>query len=94
LEALLANEFQTKTLTCGNEEMVPSGLGYGPGTPQTCSIVGTLKGERSVSGSVYVSPFSLNTSIKADFRQLDTKYGFSAGNTWRNIGILWACVTV
>jgi ATP-binding cassette subfamily G (WHITE) protein 2 (SNQ2) len=60
LEALLANEFRVKTLMCGDSEMVPNGPTYNDLTLQTCSITGTVKGERLVSGADYVGTCSVS----------------------------------
>ncbi len=41
-EALMANEFRTRTLRCAADELIPSGPGYGDIQFQVCSIQGAL----------------------------------------------------
>ena len=40
LEALLANEFRTRTLTCSATDLVPHGTGYTDLAYQGCTITG------------------------------------------------------
>ncbi|GAA6032631.1 hypothetical protein JCM8097_004852 [Rhodosporidiobolus ruineniae] len=74
LEALLANEFRTRTLSCSASEMVPSGPGYDDIRYQSCTLVGVQPGSASVSGLDY----------------LQIKYGFTPSHIGRNIGIIIA----
>ncbi|TYJ57551.1 hypothetical protein B9479_001633 [Cryptococcus floricola] len=73
-EALMANEFRTRTLRCEDSDMVPSGAGYTDAAYQVCSIAGSQPGSRDVPGMDYVSHI----------------YGYEASHIWRNIGIMWA----
>ncbi|KAK4705397.1 hypothetical protein P7C70_g804, partial [Phenoliferia sp. Uapishka_3] len=54
LEALLANEFRTRTLECSDTDMVPSGSTYTDLAYQGCSITGGVAGSRFVSGNDYL----------------------------------------
>ncbi|KAL8279014.1 hypothetical protein RQP46_008683 [Phenoliferia psychrophenolica] len=74
LEALLANEFRTRTLTCSAAELVPSGPSYTDIAYQGCTITGGVAGSAIVSGADY----------------LRIKYQFLPSHIWRNIGIIWA----
>ena len=67
LEALLANEFRTRTLTCSATDLVPSGASYTDIAYQGCTIIGGIAGSATVSGSDY----------------LRIKYGFLPENIWR-----------
>lgn len=92
LEALLANEFRTRVLTCGPNELVPSGpvrvkaLRVRSLTDNYCSQgyadityqACTIVGGQAGSASV----------SGADY--LAIKYNFSASHIWRNVGIIWA----
>ena len=78
LEALLANEFRTRTLTCSATDLVPNGASYSDVAYQGCTITGATPGSASVSGLAY----------------LEQKYGFLPGNIWRNVGILWAMYVI
>ncbi|KAJ5202252.1 hypothetical protein N7449_004331 [Penicillium cf. viridicatum] len=72
LEALIGNEFSGIDLTCPESQMVPTGSGYDDLRYQTCSIVGSEKGHRSVTGTTYMTH----------------QFAFSRENLWRNFGIL------
>ncbi|CAI7599821.1 unnamed protein product [Penicillium crustosum] len=72
LEALIGNEFSGIDLTCHESQMVPTGSGYDDLRYQTCSIVGSEKGHRSVIGTTYMTH----------------QFAFSRENLWRNFGIL------
>ncbi|KAK4705806.1 hypothetical protein P7C70_g397, partial [Phenoliferia sp. Uapishka_3] len=54
LEALLANEFRTRTLTCSATDLVPHGAGYGDIAYQGCTITGSVAGSATVSGIDYI----------------------------------------
>lgn len=55
LEALLANEFRTRTLTCSATDLVPNGPGYANLAYQGCTITGATPGSNTVLGLVYLS---------------------------------------
>lgn len=74
LEALLANDFRTRTLRCADNELVPNGPGYADMAYQGCTIPGAPPGSREVSGSEY----------------LNLRYDYKPSHIWRNVGILWA----
>ncbi|TNY20692.1 putative ABC transporter PMR5 [Rhodotorula diobovata] len=78
LEALLANEFRTRTLQCTAADLVPNGPGYDNIAYQACPITGSQPGSATVSGATYI----------------DQVYGFSAANIWRNVGIMWAMYAI
>ncbi|OJD40622.1 abc transporter pmr5 [Diplodia corticola] len=56
LEALLANEFGRIELACTEDQLVPSGDGYGGGY-QGCPLPGVAKGETSVGGEAYLRAY-------------------------------------
>ncbi|RAH84602.1 ABC transporter-like protein [Aspergillus japonicus CBS 114.51] len=72
LEALLANELDGITLTCAASDMVPSGSNYTQLQYQTCSITGSVMGQESVPGSVYLADH----------------FGYTRSHLWRNFGIV------
>ena len=78
LEALLANEFRTRTLVCSATDLVPHGAGYANLAYQGCTITGAAAASDTVPGIVYIAE----------------KYGFLPGNIWRNVGILWAMYVI
>lgn len=51
LEALLANEFRHRDLSCSGTSLVPSGAGY---TSQACTIAGAQVGTTTVDGLAYL----------------------------------------
>lgn len=73
-EALLANEFRARILTCSSTDLIPSGPGYDDIRYQVCSINGAQPGSLNVAGMDYVN----------------FVYGFEVSHVWRNVGILWA----
>ncbi|OCF57190.1 hypothetical protein L486_04646 [Kwoniella mangroviensis CBS 10435] len=77
-EALMSNEFRTRTLTCSATDLVPHGPSYTDITYQGCTIPGATEGDADVSGSTFIG----------------LKYGFTSGHIWRNIGILWAMYAI
>jgi ABC-type multidrug transport system permease subunit len=93
-EALMANEFRTRVLRCSATDLVPSGPGYGDLAFQGCTLPGSVPGSDTVPGAVFVSLVAIPSTFQLDLNvppyQMDIKYGFSAGNIWRNVGILWA----
>ncbi|KAM0747667.1 putative membrane protein of the ATP-binding cassette transporter superfamily [Meredithblackwellia eburnea MCA 4105] len=74
LEALLANEFRTRTLTCSATDLIPNGPSYTDLAYQGCTIAGGIAGSDTVDGLHYLA----------------LKYDFHAGHIWRNVGIIWA----
>jgi ATP-binding cassette subfamily G (WHITE) protein 2 (SNQ2) len=66
LEALLANEFRTRDLTCSATDLIPNGVGYDNINYQACTIVGSTPGSATVNGLDY----------------LTAKYGFSPSHIW------------
>ncbi|GAA6002985.1 hypothetical protein JCM10207_001930 [Rhodosporidiobolus poonsookiae] len=78
LEALLANEFRTRSLTCAEADLVPNGPGYDDTAYQGCTIIGATPGSATVNGLDYLS----------------AKYGFSPSNIWRNVGIIIAMYVI
>lgn len=74
LEALLANEFRTRTLICSGSDLVPSGPSYIDLAFQGCTIQGGVAGSAIVSGSSF----------------LYDKYRYEASHIWRNVGIIYA----
>ncbi|KAL8280242.1 hypothetical protein RQP46_007356 [Phenoliferia psychrophenolica] len=78
LEALLANEFRTRTLRCSATDLVPHGAGYGDIAYQGCTITGSTAGSAVVSGADYIR----------------IKYQYLPGNIWRNVGIMWAMYVI
>ncbi|AFR98586.2 ABC transporter PMR5 [Cryptococcus neoformans C23] len=77
-EALLANEFRARILTCSSTDLIPSGPGYDDIRYQVCSINGAQPGSLNVAGMDYVN----------------FVYGFEVSHVWRNVGILWAYFVV
>ncbi|ODO11420.1 hypothetical protein I350_00200 [Cryptococcus amylolentus CBS 6273] len=73
-EALMVNEFQTRTLHCDSTSLIPSGSGYDNTAYQTCSIRGASAGQVDVPGMQYVHEV----------------YGYTQGTVWRDIGLMWA----
>ncbi|GAA5878533.1 hypothetical protein JCM8547_008786, partial [Rhodosporidiobolus lusitaniae] len=74
LEALLANEFRTRTLTCSASDLVPNGPGYDNIAYQSCTIGGSTPGSATVDGLDY----------------LEAKYGFFPSRIWRDVAIIIA----
>ncbi|KIR27505.1 ABC transporter PMR5 [Cryptococcus deuterogattii LA55] len=77
-EALMANEFRARTLTCSPTDLIPSGPGYDNIQYQVCSINGAQPGSVNVAGMDYVN----------------FVYGSQVSHIWRNVGILWAYFVV
>ncbi|GAA6001439.1 uncharacterized protein JCM10292_006254 [Rhodotorula paludigena] len=73
-EALMANEFRRLNVPCA--QLAPSGPGYEGITPanQVCTTAGGEPGSATVDGLAY----------------LQTNFGYSWGNVWRNFGFIWA----
>ncbi|KAK4701336.1 hypothetical protein P7C70_g4898, partial [Phenoliferia sp. Uapishka_3] len=67
-EALLANEFRRRYLTCSATDLIPNGAGYENLANQVCTIIGSVAGDPGVSGLTYIN----------------TKFEFKEGNIWRN----------
>ncbi|KAI5475511.1 putative ABC transporter superfamily membrane protein Pdr11p [Pseudohyphozyma bogoriensis] len=78
LEALLASQFQSKTLTCDSTQLVPNGPTYTSLLYQGCTILGSTPGSAEVAGSTYLA----------------IKYEYYSGHIWRNVGILWAMYVI
>lgn len=73
-EALLANEFHTKTIPCVGSNLVPQGPGYDNPAHQACAGVGgASQGSIFVTGEQYLGSLS-----------------YSHAHLWRNFGINWA----
>lgn len=71
-EALMANEFRRLNVPCA--QLAPSGPGYEGITPanQVCTTAGGEPGSATVDGLAY----------------LQTNFGYSWGNVWRNFGFV------
>lgn len=73
-EMLIGNEFHGRRFGCPDRDIVPS---YGPQTGDssawTCSAVGSVPGERSISGDAF----------------MEANYGYRFSHIWRNLGILF-----
>lgn len=71
-EALMANEFHGRTMTCSN--VVPRGPGYEGigGVNQVCGFVGSTLGSTLVSGDRYIK----------------LAYDYSWSHAWRNFGLI------
>ncbi|KAI5271066.1 hypothetical protein E4T47_05600 [Aureobasidium subglaciale] len=81
LEALMGNEFYDITLSCTDQQMVPSGPEYNNLAYQGCTLPGSVKGSSDVPGSTYLS----------------ITYDMSREHLWRNFGIIiamWAIYTI
>ncbi|PYI02739.1 ABC transporter-like protein, partial [Aspergillus sclerotiicarbonarius CBS 121057] len=74
LEALMSNEFYNIQLHCTENELVPSGPGYGNLEYQGCSLPGAEPGSVTSSGADYLSRY----------------YEYSRDHLWRNFGIILA----
>ncbi|RSL47670.1 hypothetical protein CEP54_013279 [Fusarium duplospermum] len=74
LESVFINEFVGRRFLCS--DLVPSGPGYNSvhGSTNVCSVAGSVPGESTVDGEVYIR--------KA--------FGFLAKHKWRNFGVLVA----
>jgi hypothetical protein len=72
--ALLANEFKDTVIPCVGPNLVPVGPGYGDMAHSACTGVGG-----ALPGA---------TSITGE--QYLGSLSYSAGNIWRNFGLLWA----
>ncbi len=77
-EALMANEFHGREMSCGAGTLVPSGPGYGNGTSsdgsQVCAVIGANTGSTVVSGDRYI----------------ELSYDYKFSHVWRNFGIVIA----
>ncbi|PSK43144.1 Brefeldin A resistance protein [Elsinoe australis] len=71
-ESLMVNEFSGQNYECSS--FVPTGPGYTSRANQVCSAVGSVAGQSTVNGDVY----------------LDSAYRYYRANKWRNLGILFA----
>lgn len=71
-ESLIANEFHDRDFSC--TEFVPSGPGYenATGINRICSVVGSIPGESSVNGDLYIK----------------LSYDYYNKHKWRNWGIV------
>ncbi|GME41012.1 ABC transporter pmr5 [Neofusicoccum parvum] len=83
LEALLANEFAGIELHCSDNQLVPSGAGYGEGDAawRGCPLPGAAKGRAVVQGERYLEDYF-------EYRQ---------EHVWRNVGVIvaiWAVYVV
>ncbi|ADV25737.1 ABC transporter PMR5, putative [Cryptococcus gattii WM276] len=77
-EALLANEFRARVLSCDASDLIPYGEGYDDIAFQVCSIQGAQPGTTIVPGMDYI----------------EYVYGYQTSHIWRNVGILWAFFVV
>lgn len=73
-EMLIGNEMHGRRFDCPDRDIVPS---YGPQTGDssawTCSAVGSVPGEMTVSGDAF----------------MEANYGYKFSHIWRNLGILF-----
>ncbi|KFA65077.1 hypothetical protein S40285_03104 [Stachybotrys chlorohalonatus IBT 40285] len=73
-DALISNEFHSKTMPCAGLSLVPSGPDYMDTAHQACSgIGGAVPGQTFVDGDAYLASMS-----------------YSHSHLWRNVGVLWA----
>ncbi|OXG76830.1 ABC transporter PMR5, partial [Cryptococcus neoformans D17-1] len=77
-EALIANEFRARVLSCDVFDLIPYGEGYDDIAYQVCSIQGAQPGTMTVPGMDYI----------------EFVYGYQTSHIWRNVGILWAFFVV
>ena len=73
-EAVMSNEFAGQAITCSATSIVPNGPGYNNAAYQSCTLPGSVPGSLTVAGSDYIQ----------------TSYGYSRSNLWRNFGIVIA----
>lgn len=73
-EAVLANEFSSRTMICAEDNTVPRGTGYTDPAYQGCTLTGAQVGSLDVSGADYIS----------------TSFEYSRSNLWRNFGVVIA----
>ncbi|EGY21389.1 brefeldin A resistance protein [Verticillium dahliae VdLs.17] len=73
-DALMANEFQGKTIPCIGHNLIPNGPGYADSNFQSCAgILGATQGATFVTGEQYLDALS-----------------YSHSHIWRNFGVVWA----
>lgn len=73
-EAVLANEFSGRTMSCSEEMTVPRGPGYANPAYQGCTLTGSQLGSLDVTGDSY----------------LNQSFQYSRGHLWRNFGVVIA----
>jgi len=71
-EALLANEFADRTMTCDPPMIIPSGTGYTDPSYQGCNLVGARLGSLEVNGSDYIRE----------------SFSYTRSHLWRNFGVV------
>ncbi|RMD40166.1 hypothetical protein DV735_g4954, partial [Chaetothyriales sp. CBS 134920] len=81
-EAVLTNEFSARTMQCSPEQLIPQGPGVDP-LYQTCTLMGTPPGSRTITGEQYYSTFPYTRS------HLWRNFGLLLAFT-----VLYVCITV
>lgn len=72
-DALLSNEFHSRTIPCVANNLIPNGPGFADSAHQACSGVGgAIPGQTFVDGDNYLASMS-----------------YSHSHLWRNFGIVW-----
>lgn len=70
-ESVALNEIGTSSYQCSSGDIVPRGSAYNETSYQACAVSGSVAGELSLSGRLY----------------LMVEYGFKNTHLWRNVGI-------
>lgn len=70
-ESVALNEIGTSSYQCSTKDIVPRGAAYNETNYQACAMSGSVPGELSLSGRLY----------------LMAEYGFKHAHLWRNVGI-------
>ncbi|KAB8201223.1 P-loop containing nucleoside triphosphate hydrolase protein [Aspergillus parasiticus] len=70
-ESVALNEIGTSSYQCSAGDIVPRGSAYNETSYQACAVSGSVAGELSLSGRLY----------------LMAEYGFKQAHLWRNVGI-------
>ncbi|KDE85132.1 pleiotropic drug resistance protein [Aspergillus oryzae 100-8] len=70
-ESVALNEIGTSSYQCSSGDIVPRGSAYNETSYQACAVSGSVAGELSLSGRLY----------------LMAEYGFKNTHLWRNVGI-------
>jgi ATP-binding cassette subfamily G (WHITE) protein 2 (SNQ2) len=70
-EAVMANEFSDRVLSCAPIEIVPNGPGYDNPAYQGCAFTGAQTGSLSIPGSTY----------------LEVAFNYAHSHMWRNFGV-------
>lgn len=74
--AMMMNEFESLTMTCTSESLIPSGPEYTNLTNQVCTLPGSRAGSDIVSGNDYIV----------------TAFSYDPKDLWRNFGIIMVLI--